>query len=266
MSRILIQSARKRPTVAAGVREYLRRQIIEGSLLPGEALSENELAALLGVSRTPVREAIIKLEEEGLVIVYPQYGTFVAPIRVSDVYDGQFVRESLECAALVKAVEIIGPRDTPSLQAALSIQKRSRTGDPAPFFEADEVFHSLFMKIAGHERAWHVVEAAKAQHDRVRRLNVHNPLKRQSVLHEHAAILDCVLRRDAPGAVETMKQHLRGVFKSVEAVMEQHPEYFETVDRPMPLPARPAGARDKVLPAESLVRAGTSTQKRKLDD
>src|SRR5271168_1081611 len=109
MSEVQIHAARRRPTVATEVRAYLRRLIVRGTLPPGHPLSENEVASRLGLSRTPVREAFIKLEEEGLIAIYPQYGTFVAPIRVADVYDSQFVRDSLECSALVKVVENLDP-------------------------------------------------------------------------------------------------------------------------------------------------------------
>src|SRR5271156_5176862 len=91
---------RRQPTIGDQVRTYLRERIVDGRLLPNHPLSENHIASQLGLSRTPVREAFIKLEDEGLIAIYPQYGSFVAPIRVSDVYDGQFVREAVECAAL----------------------------------------------------------------------------------------------------------------------------------------------------------------------
>jgi DNA-binding GntR family transcriptional regulator len=233
-----IQAARQRSSVAGALHTELRREIVEAQLLPGQSLSENEIAARFGLSRTPVREAFIKLEEEGLVLVYPQYGTVVAPIRVSDVYDGQFVREAIECAALRVAVDRFTPKDKAALDAFLDVQRANLTGDPGPFFEADELLHSTLMKVAGHGRAWRVVEAAKGQHDRVRRLNVSNQLKRKSVLEEHIGILDRLAARDADGAVSAMQHHLRGVFRSVEAVLAQHPEFFVENEAQLPRPRR----------------------------
>src|SRR6266436_1420473 len=90
----------RRQTIAVQVRALLRRDIIAGRLLPRTMLSEQELSQRFGVSRTPIREALIKLAEENLVEIYPQYGSFVAPIKLQDVFDSQFVRESLECAAI----------------------------------------------------------------------------------------------------------------------------------------------------------------------
>ncbi|MFC0407014.1 GntR family transcriptional regulator [Roseomonas elaeocarpi] len=244
----MINAARRRPTVADQVRLYLRERIVDVRLLPNHPLSENEIANQLGLSRTPVREAFIKLEEEGLITIYPQYGTFVAPIRVSDVYDGQFVREAVESAALVRVVDRIQPSDIPPLKSLLQTQARFQDGDPAPFFEADEALHASLLRIAGHERAWHVVETAKAQHDRVRRLNVRNPLKRSSVLQEHREILDRVIAHDTAGAVAAMSNHLRGVFMSVENVMAQHPEFFVSAETLHEMPRR-LPVRSRVPPA-----------------
>ncbi len=220
-------AARRRPTVTTEVHARLRRRIVEGKLLPGQRLSENEVAANLGLSRTPVREAFIKLEEEGLLAIYPQYGTFVAPIRVSDVHDSQFVREALECAALTKLATIRTGDDIQELTTMLRSQRKHLAGDPKPFFADDEGFHAALMRMAGHGRAWRVVEAAKGQHDRVRCLSVRDPLKREAIYREHSMVADRLTAGDGQGAVLAMRHHLRGVFVSVEAVMQHHPEFFE---------------------------------------
>jgi DNA-binding GntR family transcriptional regulator len=239
-----ILAARRRPTVATEVRSHLRQMIVEGRVAPGHALSENEVAASLGISRTPVREAFIKLEEEGLITVFPQYGSFVAPIRVADIYDSQFVRESLECAAICKVVEKLRPQDADLLVAMLDNQRRCVSGDAMPFFEADEIFHATLMRMAGHERAWAVVEAAKSQHDRVRRLTVRDLLKRQAILEEHSDIIECILHRDAAGAAAAMRRHLRGVFVSVETAMARHPEFFaSSAENAQKIPKRSKAAQ-----------------------
>jgi GntR family transcriptional regulator, rspAB operon transcriptional repressor len=227
----------RQSTAALQVHALLRRQIVEGKLVPRQRLSENELSAQLGISRTPIREAFGKLEEERLVEIIPQYGTFVAPIRIDDVYDNQFVRETMECGALAKAVERVTAEDARELRAILDRQSRHRTGDAVPFFEADEAMHAKLMAIAGHQRAWLIVDLAKVHLDRVRRLAARSTAKRAAVLEEHRAIIDRVIHRDAAGAVAAMASHLRRVFQSVEPVMQQHPEFFTDVPAGAP-PAR----------------------------
>ncbi len=92
----------RRTTLGAQIHAVLRRDIITGRLAPRAMLSEQDIAAGFGISRTPVREAMIKLGEEGLVEIFPQYGSFVAPIKLREGFDSQFAREALECAAVEK--------------------------------------------------------------------------------------------------------------------------------------------------------------------
>ncbi len=151
--------------------ETLRRRIISLQLPPGEPLSENELAQEMGVSRTPVRESLILLREEGLVQVYPQIGSFVSLVDLGRVSEAQFVREAIECASLrdlsVDDAGIAG------LRVILQSQTEAdANGDIEEFFRLDEEFHRELLRLAGHESAWAAVNSAKAHLDRARRLSL----------------------------------------------------------------------------------------------
>jgi DNA-binding GntR family transcriptional regulator len=217
----------RRQTIGNQIHALLRREVITGQLLPRAALSEKDLSLRFGVSRTPVREALIKLADEGLVDTYPQYGSFVAPIKLQDVYDSQFVREALECAAVEKAAERMSADRAKTLKAVLDRQRfLHRAGDNDGFFAADEAMHALIMEIAGHPNAWRQVENAKAQMDRVRLLTIRLPRKLSSVLAEHGDIVARLAQRDGAGAVEAMRIHLRGLFRSVEILMTENAGFF----------------------------------------
>jgi DNA-binding GntR family transcriptional regulator len=219
--------AERRITIAQQAYQFLRREIIDGRLLPRAPLSEQELSQRLGVSRTPVREALIKLTDEGLVDIYPQFGSFVAPIKLQEVFDSQFVRESLECAALERAVARLDNAHAVHLQQILDRQRQhQRAGERDAFFAADEEMHAYLMNIAGHAAVWPIVENAKAQMDRVRHLSIRSKLKLTAVLQEHGAIVDRVLAEDRKGALEALRTHLRGLFRSVEVLMNENPGYF----------------------------------------
>jgi len=219
--------AERRTTIAQQAYQFLRREIIDGRLPPRAPLSEQELAQQLGVSRTPVREALIKLADEGLVDIYPQFGTFVAPIKLPEVFNSQFVREALECAAVERAVERIDAAQAASLKQILDSQrKHQRAGERDAFFEADERMHQYLMTVAGHAAVWPLVESAKAQMDRVRHLSIRSELKLSSVIQEHSAIVDGVVRRDREGALEALRTHLRGLFRSVDALVNENRQYF----------------------------------------
>lgn len=223
-----VRQTSRRITAAGQVYAHLRREIITGRLVPRHQLSEVELANRYGVSRTPIRLALGRLEDDGLVDIYPQYGTFVTPIRPADIYASQFIRQSLECAALPMAIERLDEDDAARLRTLIDVQRQLISQDYARFAEADEAMHKILMTIAGHGAAWHAVEDAKLQHDRVRYLSVRNPMKRESVLAEHQAIIEGVIARDPKAAVDALLSHLGKIFATVERSMQEHPEYFDS--------------------------------------
>jgi DNA-binding GntR family transcriptional regulator len=225
----------RRATIAVQIYQHLRRQIVAGDFVPLQPLSENELAASFGVSRTPVREALGKLEEERLVSILPQYGTFVAPILTDRVFSDQFVREALECAAIDLAAARCTVTDAAALRAIIEDQ-RAAPSDKA-FFAADEAMHRALMVLAGQEAAWQVVDAAKVNLDRIRHLSARHTFKRLSILAEHEQIIGAVIAGDRDGAVAAMRLHLRGVFTSSGQMMQMHPEFFQGASGD-PRPAR----------------------------
>jgi GntR family transcriptional regulator, rspAB operon transcriptional repressor len=225
----------RRNTIGAQIHAVLRRDIIAGRHAPRAMLSEQEIAAGFGISRTPVREAMIKLAEEGLVEIFPQYGSFVAPIKLRDVFDSQFVREALECAAVAKAVERLDELQGRQLKAVIGRQRAlQRPLQREAFFRADEDLHMLILTIAGHGTAWNFVESAKAQMDRVRYLAISIARKQASILAEHEAVVDRLLARDRDGAVDAMRTHLRGIFRTIEMLRNDKNDYFADEDSGSP--------------------------------
>jgi DNA-binding GntR family transcriptional regulator len=250
--------ALRRVTIAQQAYQFLRREIIDGRLAPRSPLSEQELSAQMGVSRTPVREALMKLADEGLVDIYPQFGTFVAPIKLSEVFDSQFVRESLECAAIDRAVERLTDAQATTLQGMIEAQRRhQRAGDRPAFFDADERMHAYLMEVAGHPSVWHTVENAKAQMDRVRHLSIRSPIKMPAVIDEHSAIIDRVVRRDRDGAIDALRAHLRGLFRSVEKLAEENRQYFAAEgERPPRRAARAKKQPPSITPQRQTNKGG----------
>ncbi|MGW5366427.1 GntR family transcriptional regulator [Actinopolymorpha pittospori] len=205
----------------------LRQAIVSLDLPPGQALSENELAARHGVSRTPVREALIRLADERLVEVAPQLGTFVSRISVSDVVEIQFIRETLERASLPHAIKNITATDEANLRALLVHQEdASKKGDLRRWFATDEDLHRTLLEIAGHPRVWPIVSSAKAHLDRVRMLSLPDP----AILHElhtqHQAIVDNVATRQRRKADEVLSRHLRLALDVLQPLEQRHPDYF----------------------------------------
>ena len=234
----------RRNTISAQIHAVLRNDIVGGRLPPRAMLSEQDIAAGFGVSRTPVREAMIKLAEEGLVEIFPQYGSFVAPIKLRDVFASQFAREALECAAVERAIERMERSHDAQLKAEIERQRsllQSKDGDA--FFRADEDLHILILTIAGQATAWQFVESAKLQMDRVRHIAITLPRKQASILAEHEAVVDRLLARDRHGAVEAMRVHLRGIFGTIAKLKDEKTDYF--VDETEQSPAAQASRQPR---------------------
>jgi DNA-binding GntR family transcriptional regulator len=212
------------------VYQTLRRKMLTLELPPGAALSENELAAELGVSRTPIREGLILLSEEGLVQVFPQVGSFVSRVSPDRVADAQFLREAVELASL----DDIPAEPDGVVVAALEENLRQQHAQGIgleEFFALDEEFHRGLLELGGHERVWPTVVAAKGHLDRARRLGLHvSSTSTIRFADQHAEVLRAVLHGDRVKAKSTMRQHLRAVFDDIEQIRSRSPELFTTSD------------------------------------
>ncbi|WP_229874298.1 GntR family transcriptional regulator [Amycolatopsis deserti] len=207
------------------VYETLRRKVLTLALAPGAALSENELAAALGVSRTPVRESLILLAEEGLVQVFPQVGSFVSRVDMQRVADAQFLREAVELAALEDLPETPDADVVAALEANLARQREPGI-DLEEFFALDEEFHRGLLELSGHDRAWPTVVSAKGHLDRARRLGLYEANTPEVFAGQHESILSAVVAHDVPLARATMRTHLREVFADIERIRARKPELF----------------------------------------
>jgi DNA-binding GntR family transcriptional regulator len=212
------------PTIYAAVRDA----IVSAELEPGRQISENELAAQLGVSRTPVREAFARLRDDRLVEIVPQLGTFVSRISVTGVNDAQFVREALECSAVRLAAERAGRGDVAALHALLVRQEEVRDAkDVDRFFVLDDEFHATLCATSGHEIAWAIVQRANGHLNRVRRLSLAQPSFIAEMVAEHREIVEAVERNDPDAAEKAMRHHLRMVLSGLPAIRSDHPDYFD---------------------------------------
>lgn len=228
---------------------WLRSEILAGRLRPGLVLSENEVAGQLGMSRTPVREAIIRLESEGLLTVRPQVGTVVAPIDLDAVADGQFLREAIETRAVAIAAQVATAADHADLQALTKDQARAvARRDQAKFLALDDRLHQRLVEIAGRPRVWSTIEEVKAQFDRVRVLSLEDEGWLERIHAQHEDIVAAVIARRPDDASEAMGRHLRAVFASIDTIAASSPGYFRggpaAPDRPPPEPlpsGRPGG-------------------------
>jgi len=213
-------------TVGPQVYRILREQIIQAELLPGERLSESDVAKNLLVSRQPVREAFIKLSEEGLVQVLPQRGTYVTRISIASVMDVRFVREAIEADIVRHLAESHTPDVVVELRRQLDEQKQVAHDDRVNFLRLDELFHHTLAAAAGKSYAWSVIESVKAQMDRVRFLSV-DDMHISLLIDQHDRIVDRIEAGDKAGAERALRSHLREILNSLPEIARTRSELFD---------------------------------------
>jgi DNA-binding GntR family transcriptional regulator len=226
----VISLAERRSGVPARTQVYatLRDAIIRAELPPGRKLSENELATWLGVSRTPIREALVRLRDERLVAIVPQLGTFVSYISPQAVSDASFIREALECAAIRQTAVVATEDDIASLEENLRAQERAdERGDFDTFYVLDEEFHRVLCDLSGHATVWAVSQRAKGHLNRIRRLSIPIPTYIGEMIAEHRGVVAGVAEHDPDLAEERLRHHLRMVLREIPQIRSEHPDYFE---------------------------------------
>lgn len=213
--------------IAPQLYQLLRGRIVRTELLPGEVISETEIARAYQVSRQPVREAFIKLSEAGLVQIRPQRGTMITRISHQAVMDARFVREAIEADVVRMVAENCDGPIRAELQDQIAAQKRMDDYDNDTFVRLDELFHRTLAEMAGNPYAWRVVEDVKAQMDRVRYLSVQKDHIRTLII-QHGRIVDAICTNDVTGSEAAMRAHLREILKSLPEVEKARPELFNT--------------------------------------
>lgn len=210
----------------------LKEDILHLALFPGHALSEPELALRFGTSRTPVREALIRLADEGLVEVMPKSGTRVSRIPLAALPEAILVRKALEETTTRLAAEKATGSGLTRLEACILRQEElAETADFEAFHAADEDFHATIAEIAGFPGIWTLVERAKMHVDRYRRLTLPEAGRMARVVREHRLVLEALKRHDSHEGAAAMAAHIGGLEISLDHVRDTNPAYFEALPR-----------------------------------
>lgn len=216
-------------SAARQIERQLRASIVSMELPPGSRISEHELAAKFGVSRQPVREALIALAKAELVAILPQRGTVVAGISASRMMQARFIREQIEAGVARKACERpIADPERQTLQELIHQQKAALgRNDIGAFKTADERFHQGLARAAGLELAWQTIGDIKSHLDRVCHLTLTDAAAMSPLIGQHQAILDAVSAGMADQAEAAMRFHLTEILRALPAVMADRGDLFE---------------------------------------
>jgi DNA-binding GntR family transcriptional regulator len=212
--------------VAPQILEILRSRILSMSLPPTTVLSRISLQSEFNVSQTPVRDALIRLEEEGLVEVYPQYATVVARIDIGNAVEAHFLRLSIELEA-IRRLTAESPEETAAaLRHVLIRQEHVMSPETYDLFDAlDKDFHRVLFERVGILGLWATVRRQSVHLDRLRMLNLPMPGKLQQVVADHHAIVDAVQSGDVEQAVAALRKHLSGTLSIIDLICEKYPDY-----------------------------------------
>ena len=184
-------------TAASRIYSDLRAELVSLRRLPGEAVSEAEIALSYGVSRTPVREAILKLSDEGLLEIFPQSGIIVSRIPVAALPEAIIIRKALEETTARLAAERATASQILALHSILERQREANAArDRDAFHQADEMFHATIADVAGYPGIWKLILQVKVNVDRYRRLTLPQSGRITQVIAEHEVILRAVEARD----------------------------------------------------------------------
>ena len=207
--------------------EILRERILALALPPTTVLSRAALQQEFTVSQTPVRDALMKLGEEGLVDIYPQHATVVSQINVTSALQAHFLRRSIELEVVRTLAE---QRDT-ALIARLheTIARQTELLDLKNYEQfslLDQAFHRQMYEAAGVPQLWDLVRRLSGHIDRLRRLNLPVEGKTMAVVRDHAEIVDAIGKGDVAAAQAALRKHLSGTLSQIDQIRTSYPNFL----------------------------------------
>ena len=217
----------RRLPIVPQVHSTLHHLIVHCVLPPGSPIREKDLSEQMEVSRTPIREALLQLEKEGLVEIYPQSGTRISKISMEEVRESHFIREAMESAT----VRFAAQKGDSELHKQLNtrLQKFNDalgTAEKDLLFELDELFHKTIAEFRFQNRLWKITNIAKSHMDRVRHLTLPLPKRIYEIADEHQRVADCIIQHQQEKAVRAIQDHLSVIFSDIERIRAEHSEYF----------------------------------------
>lgn len=218
----------RKESTADHVFRVIREKIVSMDLKPHQQISRTELAKAFGVSQTPVREALLRLEEVGLVDVIPQSKTEIAPIDSRRITETQFLRRALEIEVCLTVADRITQYELSAIQDRITHQEALVNDDSrmSEFLKLDRQFHRSLFQVADQESLHDLILDRSVHLDRLRRLQLPLKGKRERIIADHKRIFDAVVSREYRLIIEAIHAHLPAVPWALEELRAAHPDYF----------------------------------------
>ncbi|WP_261805856.1 GntR family transcriptional regulator [Lapidilactobacillus luobeiensis] len=207
----------------------IKQMVLNFTLKPGEKIDKTRLQELLGISNTPVREAIIRLQREGLFKVVPQSGTYVAKINLQKVYQAKFVRESVESLIMEKAFQAATAKDIRELKKMIQLQAiYLGSNDYEPFFQLDEQFHQYFYKITNNDYVWDWLQIINVHLNRLRYLRLRMmDTSWKEIIDQHREVVQLLENRTDQKMTTAMTNNSHILDTDIFKLVKEIPDYFD---------------------------------------
>lgn len=206
----------------------IREDIMNITLEPGTDVSVQKLSERYGVSRTPAREAVVRLQQSGLVEVYPQRKTVVSKIDLQRVHEEWFIRTSLESAVVDEFIHKCSELVADTMQELVNKQKKYMDKEHfREFYYKDNRFHQLIFETAGEGLSWHTIEDVASHYNRIRLMYGKMRGSEQSVVDKHEKMVAATRARDVEAMRKMVMDHSNNLLEQVKSMTKQYPHFFQ---------------------------------------
>lgn len=227
-----MSSAKQELKIGDNVYNILRKSIIELNIKPGESISIKELCEQLSAGRSPIRDALIKLEKEGLIKSLPQKGTIIAKIDMDRVAEEQFLRECLEEKTMQIFMQQYEPSDINKLKDNLEQQKQSiKSMDSRKFLQYDEEFHEIIYLAAGKPLVWKTIQSTSGHYRRIRLLTLIEPDILKKTLSQHEQMISYIEMNKIEELSELVHEHVTKLKTEELDMIDKYPDLFEVTQK-----------------------------------
>lgn len=212
--------------------QELRQEIESLQIVPGTRLGEIELTTRFGVSRTPIRDVLKKLEEDGLVRIVPKSGTYVTPLDMEGFEDEMFLRFSIETAVMKTLFGRLSENDIDVLRQILNEQKQTLTESenfraPERFYGLDDAFHKAIYSFANKEGIYHRMQTKSPTFSRYRHVTFFRDIRYLSSLFSiHERLLEALVAQDGDALEAASREHNYSGLEGLAEVRKTHPTWF----------------------------------------
>lgn len=210
--------------------ETLKNEILDLKLKPGQPISENEICTRFDVSRTPVREALRRLQEQGFVHTVPYSGTYVTLLSLDDIRDMIYMRIAVELMVMRDFMEIATPLQMEEVRHQIRLQElliQQPGFEPEQFYRMDAQMHAIWFAATGKSKLWEFIQAQQLHYTRFRMLDFETETDFTRIIREHTRLLETLEQKDEKALEDVLKKHLTiSMTRMKYAIEVEYKDYF----------------------------------------